>query len=134
MDLIKMARDLGHALQNEPVYLKYREYEKICDEDIKLQELISEFNLKRIALNNESSKGDDKDSEKMIRYNKEMREAYANVMKNENMAKLQDAKIDFDGTVQRILAIITNSSRGEDPDTTDLSSCSHDCRTCSGCC
>ena len=132
MDLIKAARDLGHMIQDDPLYKKFIETEKQCDSDLELQRLMSEFNLKRIALNNEASK-ENSSEEKMKKYNEEVRTVYAEIMKNENMARHMDAKMEFDGTIQRILAIITNSSNGEDPDTTDLSACTHDCSTCGGC-
>lgn len=133
MDMIKIARMLGHAIQEDESYIKYKAAEKACDEDKELQDLIGEFNLKRMAINNEASK-EDKSEEKMKELNQEMRDAYANVMKNENMAKYQNSKMDIDQKVQRVLAIITNSVQGEDPDTTDFTdNCTHDCSTCGGC-
>lgn len=132
MDLIKLARDLGHAIQEDEIYKKFKETEQACDSDLELQRLMSDFNLKRIALNNEAGK-EDSSEEKMIELNQAVRTAYADIMKNENMAKHMDAKMEYDGTIQRILAIITNSSHGDDPDTTDLSACSHDCSSCGGC-
>lgn len=133
MDIIKLARELGHAIQEDESYKNLKNAEKLADDDKELQDLIGEFNLKRIAINNEASK-EEKSDEKMKELNQEMRNAYANVMKNEHMAKYQDAKMELDQLVQRVLAIITNSSQGEDPDTTDLSNnCTHDCSTCGGC-
>lgn len=133
MDMIKLARDLGHAIQEDEAYKALMTAQKEADEDKELQDLIGEFNLKRIAINNEVNK-EDKSEDKIKELNEEMRTAYANVMKNEHMAKYQDARMELDQKVQRVLAIVTNSAQGDDPDTTDFSpECTHDCSTCGGC-
>lgn len=133
MDIIRAARDIGKAIQEDEVYKNMKAAEKEADADLELQELIGNFNLKRIAINNEASK-EDKSEDKLKQLNEEMRTIYADVMKNEHMAAYQQAKVDFDALVQRVMAIITNSAQGDDPETTDISSsCSGDCSSCGGC-
>ncbi|MBQ0097406.1 MAG: YlbF family regulator [Oscillospiraceae bacterium] len=133
MDIIKLARELGHAIQNEEFYKKLETAKKNADDDKELQDLIGEFNLKRIAINNEACK-EERDEEKLSKLNEEMRSLYAEIMSNENMMNYNEAKTTLDNNVQRVLMIITKSADGEDPDTADFSSdCTHDCSTCGGC-
>lgn len=133
MDLISLARQMGHAIQDEESYKKLQASKTDADNDKELQDLIGEFNLKRMAINNEACKGD-KNEEKLKSLNEEMRAVYSKIMSNEHMIAYNEAKTVFDSTLQRVLAIITQSAEGEDPDTTDFSSgCTHDCSTCAGC-
>lgn len=133
MDLIALARQLGHTIQEEKAYKDLRAAQTAADNDKDLQDLIGEFNLKRMAINNEACK-EDRDEEKLRALNEEMRSSYASIMSNENMIAYNDAKTALDTVMQRVMAIITQSADGEDPDTTDFSpSCTHDCSTCGGC-
>ena len=54
MDVIEMARQLGHALQKDERYIKMATARQASDEDQELQNMIGEFNLKRLSLNNET--------------------------------------------------------------------------------
>ena len=56
MDIISQARALGEAIQKEESYIKLHEVQKKADADTELQNLIGEFNLKRMSINNEASK------------------------------------------------------------------------------
>ena len=56
-------------------------WQAAADEDAGLQDLIGEFNLKRIALNNESTK-EEKDGDKITRLDGEIREVYDKIMQN----------------------------------------------------
>ena len=103
------------------------------DADKELQDLIGEFNLKRIAINEEGMKKD-RDQEKIQSFNNEMREIYGKIMQNEHMIAYNEAKSELDKIVGRVAAIITNSANGEDPETTDVhQGCSGDCSGCSSC-
>ncbi len=134
MDIITKARELGKAIQQEESYIKLQEVQKRADADTELQQLIGEFNLKRMAINNEASK-QDRDQDKLAELNTEMREVYSKIMSNENMLAYNEAKDDFDMIANRVLAIIQQSSEGADPETADFtqSSCSGSCESCGGC-
>ena len=73
--------------------------------------------------------------EKLSKLNTEMREAYSQIMSNENMIAYNDAKAAFDVVANRVLAIVQQSAEGADPETADYSqsSCSGSCATCGGC-
>ena len=134
MDMIELARELGRQLQKDERYLAFEAARVASDEDQELQDLIGEFNLKRMAINNEAQK-EDRSDEKLQKLNYELREAYTNVMKNENMVKYNETKQALDECVQRVITIITMCAEGENPDTADYdpSACTHDCSTCGGC-
>lgn len=133
MDLIQTTRELGKLIQQEESYIKLNQAEKNADADKDLQNLINEFNLKRLSINNETQK-DDKDNEKLKTLNDEMQKIYADIMSNENMMAYNEAKQAFDQVMTRVMTIIQNCSVGEDPETTDYTpSCSGSCSTCGGC-
>ena len=113
MDMIELAREIGRQLQKDERYLNMRAVSAQCDKDEELQELIGEFNLKRIAISNETQ-SDTRDDEKLRRLNGEMRHIYARIMQNENMTAYNRAKEEMDHLLQRISAIISQSADGED--------------------
>lgn len=133
MDLITKTRELGKLIQQEESYVNLKTAEKNADADQVLQDLIKEFNLKRLSINNETQKAE-KDSEKIADLNSEMQKIYADIMSNENMIAYNDAKQAFDQIMTRVMTIIQNCSEGADPETTDYTaSCSGSCATCGGC-
>lgn len=133
MDIIELAREIGRKIQSDDMYLKLKIAKQNSDEDKELQDLIGEFNLKRMAINNEATK-DERDEKKIQELNIELRELYSKVMKNENMAAYNIAKQEMDSVLKRVTAIIMQSAEGEDPETTDYEeSCTGSCSSCSGC-
>lgn len=134
MDIITQARELGKAIQQEESYKKLQEVQVKADADTELQNLIGEFNLKRMSINNEASKKE-RDQDKLTQLNTEMREVYSKIMSNDNMIAYNDAKEAFDVIANRVLAIIQQSAEGADPETADYSqsSCSGSCESCGGC-
>lgn len=132
-DVIALARQLGHAIQEQEEYKTIMTAKDAADNDEALQALITEFNVKRVAINAEACKTD-RDDETLKKLNEEMRTAYSDIMSNEHMKAYNDAKQAFDKVLQRVLAIVQQSAEGQDPDTTDFSEdCTHDCSTCGGC-
>ncbi len=134
MDIIEITRNLGMAIQQDERFIKLRTAEQNSDNDQTLQNLIGEFNLKRMAINNEAGK-DDRNEEKIGTLNEELRGVYAQVMANESMAAYNSAKQEMDELLKRVNAIIQKSVAGEDPQTADYvpSSCGDGCESCSGC-
>ncbi len=134
MDIIAQARELGKAIQKEESFINLQEVQKKADADTELQALIGEFNLKRMAINNEASQKE-RDQEKINVLNNEMREVYAKIMSNENMIAYNEAKQAFDVVANRVMAIVQQSAEGADPETADYSqsSCSGSCESCGGC-
>ncbi len=134
MDMIQLARELGKAIQQDERYLNLKKAKEAADADAALQQLIGDFNLKRMAINNEAMK-QDRSEEKLQELNTELRETYAQIMQNENMTAYNQAREALDAVMKRVNAIISLSAEGENPETADLTeeSCGGSCSTCAGC-
>ncbi len=131
--LLEMAKDMGEALQQDPRYVALQMAQAKADEDQELQNLIGEFNLKRMALASEDAK-EDKDEAKLRQLDEELRETYTRVMANESMIAYNTARQDIDALLSNITRILTLSAQGEDPRTLDAEhSCGGNCSGCSGC-
>lgn len=131
--LLAMAIDLATQLQADPRCEAVMAATKAADEDETLQALISEFNLKRIAINTEEGK-EDMDAEKIRQLNQELRDTYAAVMANEKMIAYNEAKGELDALVNKIQFAINLAAQGQDPNlAAQESSCSGDCGSCGGC-
>lgn len=131
--ILEMARELGEAIQQDERFIRVQMAQAAADADDALQGYIGEFNLKRIALNNESQK-DEKDEQKIEQLNSELRAAYANIMKNASMTAYNEAKPALDTLINQVARIITLSAQGEDPQSIDeQEGCSGSCGTCGGC-
>ena len=135
MDIIELARELGKAIQQEQAFINMRVACQQSDEDEEMQNMIGEFNLKRMAINNEAQK-EDRSEETLKQYNDELRAIYAEIMQNPHMAAYNEAKNELDALVQRVTNIITMSADGEDPDSCDCDSCgcTGSCASCGGGC
>ena len=134
MDIITMAREMGKEIQKDDRYLNWQIARQNSDADEELQNLIGEFNLKRMAINNEVSK-EDRNEETVKSLNEELRHVYAQIMQNPNMTAYNEAKDQMDALLQQINAIISKSAEGEDPETADYEehSCGGECSSCGGC-
>ncbi len=132
--ILEMAKELGHAIQQDERFVKMQMAQARADEDEALQALIGEFNLKRMAINAESAKGEEQDEEKLRALNVEIREVYAKVMANESMAAYNEAKTELDKLTNGIGAILNMAAQGLNPDDYDEHSCGGDCSCCSGGC
>ena len=131
--LLEMAKVLGRVLQQDERFVKMQMAQARADEDEALQALIGEFNLKRMAINAESAKGEEQDEEKLRTLNIEIREVYAKVMANESMAAYNEAKTEMDKVTNAIGAILNMAAQGLDPDDYEEHSCSGNCGSCGGC-
>lgn len=133
MDLIKQAREMGKMIQASEEYKRLQAAKEKNDNDTELQDLIGQFNLKRMELNNQLAKSD-KDDEKLDKLNHEMRDLYQKVMTNQNMNEYEQAKNEMDMLMNQVNTILVMCVNGEDPDTCDPApSCTGSCSTCGGC-
>ena len=130
--IIEMARSLGRALQNDDRFVRTQLAQNAADEDKELQDLIGEFNLKRIALNQETTR-EEKDGEKIRKLDGEIREVYARLMANEHMQAYQAAKQELDQLVSNVATIVPLSAQGQNPDDIPESAgVGGDCSGCAG--
>jgi len=134
MDIISLAREIGKEIQKDQRYLNMQLAQQNSDDDQQLQNMIGEFNLKRMAINNEAQK-EEQDQAKMQSLNQELRAVYAQILQNPNMTAYNSAKEEMDALLKRISAIIGQSADGQDPETTDVeeSSCGGNCSSCGSC-
>ena len=131
--ILEMAKELGEAIQMDERFIRVQMAQAAADADEVLQGYIGEFNLKRIALGNESQK-EEKDEQKIEQLNSELRAAYANIMKNASMTAYNEAKPALDQLINQIARIITLSAQGEDPQSIDEhEGCTGSCESCGGC-
>lgn len=131
--MIELAREIGKEIQKDTSYINVKLAEKACDDDKELQELIAEFNMKRMTLNTEAS-NPERDEDKLEKLNEELRVCYDKVMANENMNNYNESKTELDNKLKQVIDIITMSAEGADPETVESTpSCGCDCSSCGGC-
>ncbi len=135
MDVIKAVRELGKALQESEAYISMNEARLKNDKNLDLQEKISNFNLKKIALNRETTR-EQKDSDKISRLDREMREIYQEIMNDPDMKAYSDAKSKVDELMKKIEFVLGSALNGQDPETVEIpesAGCSGNCASCAGC-
>lgn len=133
MDIIEMARQLGAAIQQSDEYTAYNVAKNAADNDQLLQQMIGEFNLKKLSLSAEVQK-EDKDQLKLAALNEEVRAIYGRIMSHPTMAAYNTTKEELDRVLNFIQQIIVYSANGEDPAAIqEETSCGGDCSGCSGC-
>ncbi len=132
--LVEKAIALACELQEDERYLALKQAQDAADADAGLQDLIGQFNLKRMAVNQEETKDEnERDAEKLKEYNREMRSVYAQIMANEHMLAYQTAKEALDELTGKINGAIALALQGRDPHEINSISCTGDCSTCGGC-
>lgn len=135
MDVIAKARELCVAIQADEAYKNVCKAKENNDKNLELQELISNFNLKKIALNREVTRTE-KDSSKIAQYDREVNELYSEIMKNPDMIAYSEAKKSLDALMKKIETLLGMTLSGMDPETAVIpepSACGGDCSSCSGC-
>lgn len=136
MKVIEKARELGVLIQQDERYSAYYAAKEVNDKDENLQNMINEFNMKRMQLNAEVSK-EEKNEERLSELDDAIKSLYGTIMANENMIRYNKAKSDMDSLLNQINMIITYSANGEDPLTCPCEevsvNCGGDCSACSGC-
>lgn len=134
-DLLEMAKQLGRALQQDERYLAFRKASEENDGDAELQNLIAQFNQKRLDLGNEED-APEQDADRVRALGEEVRTMYSQIMSNGSMRKYQAARAEFEQLLDGINRVIAMSAAGQDPDSFDpaaAASCSGDCSGCAGC-
>lgn len=136
-DLLEMANALGKELQKDERYLAFRAASENNDKSEALQQLIAEFNQKRLDLGNEED-APEQDADRVRALGEEVRALYSRIMADPDMAAYQRARAEFEQLLDGINRVIAMSAAGQDPDSLDFTvtheaSCSGNCAGCSGC-
>ncbi|MBR6360850.1 MAG: YlbF family regulator [Clostridia bacterium] len=136
MDLIEMTRQLGAALQQDERVVKFRETQKVNEEDTALNELIAKLQLCQMQFQQEASK-EDKDDAKLQQIDAEYGQIYNQIMASKNMQEYDAAVKEVDKLMKYINGILSLCLQGEDPATCEPHIHEHDCScgcdSCSGC-
>ena len=98
MDTIDLFKKAAAALQTDPCYLALAAAREANDKDEALQDMIGEFNLARLDLNNEISK-DERDDAKVAELNAQVNELYSKIMSTGSMAAYNEAKAEAEAPV-----------------------------------
>ena len=133
MDCIDLFKRAAMALQTDPRYVILDQARKANDKDEELQNLIGEFNLARMDLNNEIGKNE-RDDARIAELNEKVNSLYGQIMGNEGMVAYNEAKRECENLVNYIDAIINTAMNGGDPMTVQepSASCTGSRSTCGG--
>ncbi|MBQ9696362.1 MAG: YlbF family regulator [Oscillospiraceae bacterium] len=134
MNVLELARQLGHAIQQDERYIAYTLAKQANDEDEALQNLIQAFELKRMELQMALGK-EEKDQEAIAQLNDVVKEIYQRIMQSPKMMVYNAAKQGYDQLQNEVNTIICMSLSGADPDQIDpeTAGCTGSCSTCGGC-
>ena len=135
MTCIEMFKKAAVAMQTDERYIELDAARRANEADEELQNLIGDFNLARMDLNQELS-ADERDDERITELNNKINETYAAVMNHPGMKRYNEAKAAAEQLVNHIDAIINTAMNGGDPMTVEAPAaggCSGSCSTCGGC-
>ncbi len=131
--IILKAKELGKLIQADETYLAMAKAKEMVDADTKLQDMIGEFNLSKMSLNQELSK-EDRDQQKVTDLDTKIRTLHGEIMQNPNMVLYSETQEELDTIISKINAILSASLNGMDPETADeMHSCGGSCSSCAGC-
>lgn len=137
MELEKLARQLGAAIQNDEVYLNFEKARKANEADDELNELMGKIRLIQMSYQHEASQ-ENPDEGKMKSYDEEFRGIYTQIMANSNMQAYEAARTAVDEMMNYLTGILAMCVNGEDPETCDPKAqqheCGGECSSCSGSC
>ena len=134
MDCIELFKRAAMAIKTDSRYLALDAARKASDEDKELQDMIGEFNLARMDLNNEIAKSE-RNEARVTELNEKVNTLYGKIMAHDKMVSYNEAKKDCEALIGHIDAIINTAMNGGDPMTVEepSSGCTGSCSTCGGC-
>ena len=134
MNVIEIARQLGHAIQQDDRYIAYTLARQANDEDEALQSLIAGFERTRTELQMALGK-EERDTEAITELNEVVKDIYQKIMSNPKMLVYNAAKQGYDELTNEVNTIISMSLNGTAPESIDpaTAGCTGSCSTCGGC-
>lgn len=134
MNAIDLFKKAAVAMQTDERYLALDAARRANDEDQGLQDMIGEFNLVRMDLNNEIGKSD-RDEARIAELNVRVNQLYSDIMSHEGMIAYNKAKADAEAMISHIDAIINTAMNGGDPMSVEppAEGCTGSCSSCAGC-
>ncbi len=137
MDIIKLTRELGAAIQQDERYLAFTKAREENEKDTELNDLMGQIQMVQMNYQMEASK-EEPDSVKMQGFEAEFNELYTKFMSNEKMQAYDAARTEVDEMMNYIMQILSLCVNGADPTTCEPEkahehSCDGSCSSCSGC-
>lgn len=133
MDVIKMTRELGKAIQQDDRYIAYAIAKQVNDDDKDLQADIAKFDSLRNDMR-DAMGSENPDFDRINVIDKETKALYQKIMNNQNMIAFNTAQTALEELITNINQIISLCANGEDPDTCEPpKGCSGNCSACGGC-
>jgi len=127
-EIIEKARELGMMLAESDEMKALKGAEELQLADTAAQELLMEYANTREALAQRAS-APDVTKEDFEQIQKEMNDAFAKIMTNENIKRYIEANRDFKTLIDQVNSIISFFVKGEEQG----GSCSGNCSSCGGC-
>lgn len=134
MTVLEAVRNLGEAIQADERFLRYAKAKLANDKNSELQDLIGQFNVIRMNLD-EIMSDENRDETKVQEMNEELRKVYLDIMSKDSMVEYNASKVDLDGMLNDVNSVIMQCVEGADPKTVEpeVHSCSGSCESCGGC-
>lgn len=136
MDIIKLTRELGAAIQQDERYLKFAKAREDNEKDPELLDLMGQIQLLQMNYQQEASK-EAPDDKKMADYEKQFNEVYGKFMANDKMKAYEEARHDIDEMMNYVMQILGLCVNGADPATCEPEeqhSCNGSCGDCGSDC
>ena len=138
MDIIKLTRELGAAIQQDERYLAFTKARIENENDAELNELMAQIQMVQMNYQMEASK-EEPDSAKMQAYEEQFNTVYTKFMDSDKMKNYEAARAEIDNLMNYLMQILGLCVNGADPMTCEPEaphehncdgSC---CSDCSGC-
>lgn len=127
MDILDMARELGKTIAESELMAAVKNAEEAQNNDETAQQLIGEYNLKRIQLAQKAQK-ENLTKEEMEDIRTQLSAEFDKLMENEKINRYVTARKELDAVMEQVNNIISFYVTGQ-----THSGCSSDCSTCGGC-
>ena len=122
-----LATELGQAIEVDEIFIQYKSAKEKYENDKELQDLIGDYNLKKMSVANMMNEKD-KDEKRLSCLQDELQAAYDDVVRNRIMAEFLSAQQAMEELVNQVYGIINFYITGE-----ESGNCTGSCSTCSGC-
>ena len=127
--IIEAAKALGEMIKEDAATVRFEKASQNYQNDNSLNALITEFNVQRIALEEEYKK-EERDQALIDAINKRTAEVYKDVTTHPVYTEYMEAQEEMNALVNAVNREITAGIYGEYPE----EECTHDCSSCGGSC
>ena len=127
MDILEMAKELGKAIADSELMESVKKAEDVQNNDEKAQQLIGEYNLKRIQLMQRAQK-ENVTQEELESIRTELSDEFDKLMQYDVINRYITPNKELDAVLEQVNNIITFYVTGQTP-----GGCSGSCSSCSGC-